>query len=254
MGNCAAKPKKEAQVPRPPSRHEKSCHFSTRNENILDHYVFQKTLGTGAFGIVRKAHHKRNPSQVVAIKSIAKKRFAGKSQIILLKREIENLIPLDHPNIIKLYESFEDSRFVHLIMEFCVGGELFERVSQSGHFSERDAALVIQDILKAIRYLHEQGICHRDLKPENFLYESCEEGASVKLIDFGLSVRVSSNHEINSMKTKVGTPYYVAPEVIFCDEYNYKCDLWSIGVIMYILLSGALPFGGETMKSILHKI
>ncbi len=180
----------------------------------------------------------RKTKQWYAIKSIRKSRV---SKIEVLKREIDILKDVNHPNIIRLIEVHEDDKYLHLITDLCTGGELFDRIiaktqSAEGHFSERDAAKLIHSILDAIQYCHdEKRIVHRDLKPENFLYATEADDSPIKIIDFGLSRPDVSPNSI--MRTKVGTPYYVAPEVLK-RKYTASCDIWSIGVISYILLCG----------------
>mmetsp|Transcript_18465 Transcript_18465/g.36964 ORF Transcript_18465/g.36964 Transcript_18465/m.36964 type:complete len:504 (+) Transcript_18465:28-1539(+) len=209
------------------------------------YHIQPKELGHGHYGVVRKCQE-RATGEWFAIKSIRKKKV-GKLDV--LRREIDILKEVDHPNIIKLHEVYEDEKYLHLVTELCTGGELFDRIiaktqSAEGHFSEHDAAEIVRDIIAAIRYCHdEKHICHRDLKPENFLFESAEEHAVIKIIDFGLS-RHEDTSPSHMMKTKVGTPYYVAPEVLN-KEYDKSCDMWSIGVISYILLCGYPPFYGD---------
>jgi len=159
---------------------------------------------------------------------------------------------MDHPNIIKLYETFEDHRNIYLIMEICSGGELFDRIIETGHFTEVQAAIVMQSILRGIFYMHEIKLTHRDLKPENFLFQTKDpiEKCTLKIIDFGLSCKFA---EGTVLTTKAGTPYYVAPQVL-AEEYDQSADLWSCGVIMYVLLCGYPPFYGETDADVLTKV
>jgi calcium-dependent protein kinase len=219
------------------------------HKDISDDYSFGKILGKGHFGIVRKAYSKADPQFIVAIKSIEKRKVS--ENIDLLKNEVEILSSLDHPNIIKFYDSYEDTKFLHLVTEFCSGGELFDYVITKGHYSERKAAKLIYKILLSVNHIHSQGICHKDLKPENFLFENTDPNAELKLIDFGLSSKFRDSTE--PMHDVVGTPYYVAPEVLH-GSYGPECDLWSIGVISFVLLSGNLPFPGSTDKDIFRKI
>lgn len=178
-------------------------------------------------------------------------------KIEVLKREIDILKEVDHPNIIRLKDVYEDKKYLHLITELCTGGELFDRIiektnSKEGHFSEQDAAKLIRDICDAIAYCHDvKQIVHRDLKPENFLYATKDDDAPIKIIDFGLSRHDTQNFGV--MKTKVGTPYYVAPEVLK-REYTKSCDVWSIGVIAYILLCGYPPFYGDSDNEIFESV
>mmetsp|Transcript_7941 Transcript_7941/g.13852 ORF Transcript_7941/g.13852 Transcript_7941/m.13852 type:complete len:401 (-) Transcript_7941:67-1269(-) len=159
---------------------------------------------------------------------------------------------MDHPNIIKLYESFEDHRNIYLILELCTGGELFDRIIDAGHFTEVQAAIVMQNMFRAMFYMHENHICHRDLKPENFLFTTKDaiEKAALKVIDFGLACKFSADQVLT---TKAGTPYYVAPQVL-AGKYDQAADLWSLGVIMYVVLCGYPPFYGETDADVLAKV
>lgn len=216
------------------------------------YHIDPKELGHGHYGVVRKCYD-RESGACFAIKSIRK---AKVSKIEVLKREIEILREVKHPHIIELVDVYEDERYLHLITELCTGGELFDRIiaktqSSEGHFSEHDAAVLVRDILDAINYCHVKGIVHRDLKPENFLFLTEADDAPVKIIDFGLSRHDDTDFGI--METKVGTPYYVAPEVLR-REYTNTCDIWSIGVITYILLCGYPPFYGDSDTQIFESV
>lgn len=218
-----------------------------------EYHINPKELGHGHYGVVRKCQN-RTTKEWFAIKSIRKSKV-GKIEV--LKREIDILKEVDHPNIIRLKDVYEDKKYLHLITELCTGGELFDRIiektnSKEGHFSEQDAAKLIRDICDAIAYCHDvKQIVHRDLKPENFLYATKDDDAPIKIIDFGLSRHDTQNFGV--MKTKVGTPYYVAPEVLK-REYTKSCDVWSIGVIAYILLCGYPPFYGDSDNEIFESV
>lgn len=162
-------------------------------------------------------------------------------QLRQLKYEIEILSTIDHPNIIKLYDVYEDNKYIHLVFEYCSGGDLFDEIASRGHYSENEAAGLIWKMLLSINHLHSVGICHRDIKPENFLFDSKLSTKELKLIDFGLSSKFGEKNQ--HFKSVVGTPYYIAPEVIR-GNYTKSCDIWSVGVILYLLLSGTLPFPG----------
>mmetsp|Transcript_25268 Transcript_25268/g.53650 ORF Transcript_25268/g.53650 Transcript_25268/m.53650 type:complete len:586 (+) Transcript_25268:137-1894(+) len=217
------------------------------------YHINPKEIGHGHYGVVRKCMD-RETKVWYAIKSIRKSKVG---KVDVLKREIALLKEVDHPNIIKLIEVHEDQKYLHLVTELCTGGELFDRIiektqSDEGHFSERDAANIVRCILDAIAYCHDvKGIVHRDLKPENFLFSTPDEDAVIKIIDFGLSRHDDMKSGI--MNTKVGTPYYVAPEVLN-REYTKNCDVWSIGVITYILLCGYPPFYGDTDNQIFDSV
>ena len=210
-------------------------------------YDFVKAIGRGHFGTVYLACLKTQPMQLVAVKSMIKKKVQGVQE--RLEREIRILFSLDHPNIIRLYEVFEDAKYVHLVTEYCSGGELFEHIVAMGRYSEPDAVGLLRKILLAVNNLHHNNVCHRDLKPENFMFEDNTETAELKLIDFGLSNKFR-NDDLSSF---VGTPEYVAPEVIQ-GGYGSKCDLWSVGVIMYAMLSGKMPFTGAHISDTFARI
>jgi len=216
---------------------------------ILDCYdIDKKKLGEGSYGSVSKAKHKKT-AQVRAVKTIGKAQMKNKERF---KQEIAMMKDMDHPNIIKLFESFEDTRNIYLVMEVAAGGELFDRIIEAGHFTEVQAAILMQQIVRAIFYMHTQHVCHRDLKPENFLFMTKDkiEKSNLKIIDFGLSCRFKPGQVLT---TKAGTPYYVAPQVL-AGKYDELSDLWSVGVIMYVMLCGYPPFFGETDAEVLSKV
>jgi len=210
--------------------------------HITDKYELLEVLGHGTFGVVRKCKNIVTGEEF-ALKTILKEKIPD---VELLKTEITILLEVDHPHIIKLYDVYEDVINVFLVTELCTGGELYDRVvektrSPEGHFSEFCAARIIRNVLRGIRYCHEEkNIVHRDLKPENFLLSDRTDDAQVKIIDFGLSTHAKRS---SIMHQQVGTIYYVAPEVL-SGSYNEKVDIWSIGVVAYVLLCGFPPFNG----------
>eukprot|EP00752_Nemacystus_decipiens_P004515 g4123.t1 len=214
--------------------------------------IDMKPLGRGHYGVVRRCVNIET-KQEYAMKTIRKARV---SRVESLLREVQILRKVSHPNIIELADVYEDEMNLHLVTELCTGGELFDRIlekteSDEGRYSERDAMTLVTKILSAIAYCHdEHNICHRDLKPENFLFKDRADDAELKIIDFGLSRFEETNV---AMTTRVGTPYYIAPEVLG-RNYTKACDLWSIGVIAYILLCGYPPFYGKTDKDIFASV
>jgi len=210
--------------------------------------IDKKKLGEGSYGAVSKCTNKAT-GVTRAVKSISK---AQMKNLDRFKQEIAIMKIMDHPNIIKLYESFEDHRNIYLVMELSTGGELFDRIIDAGHFTEVQAAIVMQHMFRAIFYMHENHICHRDLKPENFLFSTKDpiEKCTLKVIDFGLACKFAVNQVLT---TKAGTPYYVAPQVL-AGKYDQSSDLWSLGVIMYVVLCGYPPFYGETDADVLAKV
>jgi len=210
--------------------------------------IDKKKLGEGSYGSVSMASNKTTKA-VRAVKSIAKSQMKNLDRFW---QEIAIMKIMDHPNIVKLFESFEDHRNIYLVLELCTGGELFDRIIESGHFTEPQAATVMQHMFRAIYYMHENHICHRDLKPENFLFTTKDpiEQTHLKVIDFGLAIKFTDGQVL---KTKAGTPYYVAPQVL-SGKYDQSSDLWSLGVIMYVLLCGYPPFHGENDNDVLAKV
>ena len=218
--------------------------------DIQDYYLLKTTIGHGQFGTVRLAIHKTgNKKRKFAVKIVPKEKIKANFQI--LKRELQYLKILDHPNIVKIYEVFEDSKNASIVMDFFSGGELFDRLEKKGKYPEPEAAVLMYSLFHSIAHMHRKGISHRDLKPENFLFESKREEAEIKVIDFGLANRFDLLN--NEMHTMVGTPYYVAPEVLR-QNYGKECDLWSLGVIMYAILAGFPPFNGDSNQEIQRKI
>ena len=167
-----------------------------------------------------------------------------------MKNEIASLKKMDHPNIIKIYECYEDDFGYYVVTELCSGGELFDEII-SRKFTEVEAARLMRAILKCLNVCHLNNIVHRDLKPENIMLEENKDYDQIKLIDFGTSIEVVMNEAIDG---KIGSPSYVAPEVLMDTSYSEKVDLWSCGVIAFILLSGKLPFYGENTQVALKSV
>uniref|UniRef100_A0A7S4I9P5 non-specific serine/threonine protein kinase n=1 Tax=Odontella aurita TaxID=265563 RepID=A0A7S4I9P5_9STRA len=218
----------------------------------LKYDVDSKELGSGMYGVVRKCTD-RETGGVYAVKTIKKARVA---QIGILRQEVQLLREVSsHPNVIELVDVFEDEDEVHLVTELATGGELFDRIvakkqSPEKRFSEKEAACIVKQILDAVSYLHdEKDIVHRDIKPENFLFTSDADDAPIKMIDFGYAVRHVSAEEDGPLREDVGTPLYMAPEVLHRD-YDRSCDVWSVGIIAYTLLAGYPPFNGPNDEDI----
>lgn len=239
-------------------------------KKIEDHYkLTTEELGRGTYGKVMKTHPKKSNCER-AIKVIPKSKVSNFERF---KSEVEIMKKLDHPNILRIYESYEDETNIYLVLEQCEGGELFDRIIAKNYYDEKGARRIFRQIVKSILYCHAKGVCHRDLKPENFLFLGTEDESLVKLIDFGLSKNFTHGGlkpnptqqqslspgkpqrraPKTNMKTRAGTPFYIAPEVL-TGNYDEKCDVWSAGVILYILLCGYPPFYGETNKEILEQV
>ena len=208
----------------------------------------EEILGTGAFGKVIKVIH-NHTGQARACKVISKRKIKNSTNF---EEEIEILCKMDHPNVLKLYEYFEDKKNLYIVTELLAGPELFDRITENDHLCETDTCTVMKQLLTAINYCHSKGVAHRDIKPENFIFESNEADADLKIIDFGLSklCHASKFGLIEKCKTKAGTITYIAPEVL-TGNYDKQCDLWSAGCILYICLSGMPPFYGDDNTDIL---
>ncbi|KAK7410961.1 hypothetical protein VNO78_02235 [Psophocarpus tetragonolobus] len=221
-----------------------------RTENVREVYTLGRKLGQGQFGTTFLCTQ-NGTGRTYACKSIPKRKLLCKEDYDDVWREIQIMHHLsEHPNVVRIHGTYEDTTSVHLVMELCEGGELFDRIVQKGHYSERQAAKLIKTILEVVEACHSLGVMHRDLKPENFLFDTVEEDAKLKTTDFGLSVFYKPGETFCDV---VGSPYYVAPEVLR-KHYGPESDVWSAGVILYILLSGVPPFWAETEQGIFRQI
>ncbi|XP_013982116.1 calcium/calmodulin-dependent protein kinase type IV [Salmo salar] len=205
----------------------------SKKEILADYYELESELGRGATSVVCRCRQKgtQKPFAVKTLKKTVDKK--------IVRTEIGVLLRLSHPNIIKLKEIFETPSEISLVLELVTGGELFDRVVEKGFYTERDAADAVKQVLEAVAYLHENGVVHRDLKPENLLYATSAPDAPLKIADFGLSKIIDDQV---TMKTVCGTPGYCAPEILRGCAYGPEVDMWSVGVITYILLCGFEPF------------
>ena len=220
------------------------------NFDIRKIYKFKEVLGGGHFGCIRLGYKRgENPKRYYAIKSIRKKNLTNTDLNDMLN-EVEIISKLRHPNIIKFYETYHDEKYFHIVMEYCKGKDLFEKINQYGFISENIVKKIISKLVHAISYCHSKNLTHRDLKLENILFINNDMESEIKLIDFGLACKYEPNKK---MTTFAGSPYYIAPEVLK-GNYDNKCDIWSIGIITYVMLTGILPFEGETNDEIFNKI
>ncbi|XP_024025214.1 calcium-dependent protein kinase 8 [Morus notabilis] len=268
MGNCCA-------TPSTPSRNDRknkkkpnpfAGDYGVGNENgsgnklwvlkdptgrdISEQYDLGRELGRGEFGITYLCMDV-STGEKFACKSISKKKLRTSVDIDDVRREVEIMKHLrNHQNIVSLKDTFEDESAVHIVMELCEGGELFDRIVARGHYTERAAAAVMKTIVEVVQNCHEHGVMHRDLKPENFLFANKKENSPLKAIDFGLSVFFKPGERFNEI---VGSPYYMAPEVLK-RNYGPEVDVWSAGVVLYILLCGVPPFWAETEQGVAQAI
>ncbi|XP_047310131.1 CDPK-related kinase 5-like [Impatiens glandulifera] len=230
---------------------DKSFGFSKHFENK---YELGSEVGRGHFGHTCRAKFKKGEfkGKDVAVKVIPKSKMTTAIAIEDVRREVKILKALTgHSNLVQFYDSYEDHDNVYIVMELCEGGELLDRIlSRGGKYTEDDAKAVLIQILNVVSFCHLQGVVHRDLKPENFLFTTKEENAQLKAIDFGLSDFVKPDERLNDI---VGSAYYVAPEVLH-RSYSTEADVWSIGVISYILLCGSRPFWARTESGIFRAV
>ena len=224
---------------------------ATGYTNLLDIYDVKEKLGNGKFGLVKLGINKHTKEKV-AIKIMNKKKIDS-SDIELMRTEIEILKICQHPNIIRLYDIFENIDYIYIIMEYCPGGDLFSYLEQRKFkISEERAAIIMNKICEAVFYFQSYfGVIHRDLKPENVLLTSSSDNSDIRILDFGLS-KISTPNE--KCTEPYGTLTYCAPEIILDEPYNKEVDMWSIGVMTYLMISGRLPFNGEDENKIAREI
>ncbi|XP_050387856.1 calcium-dependent protein kinase 26-like isoform X1 [Argentina anserina] len=224
---------------------------ANETSNLLDRYSLGEQLGWGQFGVIRACTDKFT-GEVLACKSISKDRLVTSDDVSSIKLEIEIMTRLSgHPNVVDLKAVYEEEEYVHLVMELCAGGELFHQLEKHGQFSESDARVLFRHLIQVVLYCHENGVVHRDLKPENVLLATKASSSPIKLADFGLATYIKPAGQ--SLHGLVGSPFYIAPEVL-AGGYNQAADVWSAGVILYILLSGMPPFWGKTKSSIFNAV
>eukprot|EP01053_Blabericola_migrator_P009774 Blabericola_migrator_1__9773@NODE_535_length_7764_cov_129_977784_g408_i0_p4_GENE_NODE_535_length_7764_cov_129_977784_g408_i0NODE_535_length_7764_cov_129_977784_g408_i0_p4_ORF_typecomplete_len363_score44_88Pkinase/PF00069_25/2_9e75Pkinase_Tyr/PF07714_17/3_6e46Kinaselike/PF14531_6/7_3e19Kdo/PF06293_14/3_8e13Pkinase_fungal/PF17667_1/3_3e09YrbLPhoP_reg/PF10707_9/8_2e08YrbLPhoP_reg/PF10707_9/3_3e02APH/PF01636_23/1_1e06APH/PF01636_23/9e02RIO1/PF01163_22/4_3e07WaaY/PF06176_11/2_1e05FTA2/PF13095_6/0_000 len=223
-------------------------------EDVRDVYRIGKLLGSGAFGQVRECM-KRDTKELFAMK-IMEKSSAEKghwSNESMFRREVQVLgllSKIDHPHIIRYYDFYEDRHFLYCVMEKCDGGELFESILRHRTFPERRAAQLCYQMLRALAYVHSCGVVHRDIKAENFLFKTTHPDSPLKLIDFGMSARISKEQLLTDV---CGSPHYLSPELIR-RKYSFKADVWALGVLIYLMLFGRYPFDGNNTSAIVKVI
>lgn len=244
-------------------------------EKIQDTYRFGKHLGKGAFGQVKVAIHKKNKNKKFAVKSLTRSDMKKIDSILTqrdhheekqdgedasppdeiyeeLQSELQLILNLDHPNIIKLHQIMYDNKFINIVMELVQGITLSDLIAPDGEnirkIPESECVIIMQQACAALNYLHSQGVAHRDLKPDNIMLCGIDDKSQagtdpssyrIKLIDFGLSKLKEANTTLNS---DCGTLDYMAPEILMNEEYDEKCDMWALGVIAFSLLAGCPPF------------
>ena len=214
--------------------------------NLLDYYELKEELGKGKFGLVRVAVHKKTGKRV-AIK-VMKKSMMNPQDQELVKQEIEIMKISQHPNLIRLLDVFENLEYIYIVMELMEAGDLFSYLERRKfRIPERDAARITHSLAAGLYYLHNYGIVHRDLKPENILMVSEDDDSDVKIMDFGLSKMIGPSELCTE---PFGTLTYVSPEVLQNKPYGKSVDVWSLGVLSYLMMAASLPFDGSNDKEI----
>ena len=220
----------------------------TQNFDLRKDFEFISILGSGAFGKVRLYRDRKNKDLLFEIKTL-KKDGISLYEFNLLKSELNILSNLDHPNIVKYFGEFEDDYYIHILMEYLKGYDLYKVITlkKYNEYDEKDMCQIIHQLLKATSFIHSQNIVHRDIKPENIVFANKRDYSTLKLIDFGLAT--NPKKDINT----VGTPYYMSPEMI--DGISLpQSDIWSVGVIVYLMLTGKFPFEGKDGEVLFYKI
>lgn len=220
------------------------------SSRVDDYYRIGRLIGEGMNGQVRLAQDMLTDEHV-AVKMVP--RLGRENETEFLAREVQIILSVQHPNIVRTIDVFVRSRRIHFVMEYLAGGELFDFIADNTHFTEMHAATVMIDLLRALSYLHSKGIAHRDVKLENLLCANNTWPLNVKLADFGFANYVNSGNE-PMLSSFVGTPYYIAPEMLRGDPHGRPVDVWASGVVLYILLSGKFPFGGKNESEYYQRV
>ncbi|OHT02990.1 hypothetical protein TRFO_29749 [Tritrichomonas foetus] len=227
---------------------EESQEIEIKPPTSIGSYQFKGQIGTGAFSSVYLSHHD-DINKYFAIKVIQKDRISTPSLLKRFETEIRINQQLHHPGIVELYDILQNDQFYYLIMEFCPNGELFQLIVGHKHLTEREARPIFKQIVEAMAYVHRMGISHRDLKPENLLID---QFGNVKISDFGLSRFVKSDGLVD---TPCGSPCYASPECISGKPYDGRAtDMWSLGVILYAMVTGHLPWTKKAQKELFQQI
>ena len=221
--------------------------------NYIGDYIIKETIGNGTFSKVKLGINKYT-NEKVAIKLLEKKKITEKKDLERIFREMSIVKTLNHPNIIKTYEIFNKEKYYYMIMDYCKGGELFDYIVKKRRLNEEETSFFFYQIVNGLEYIHSKNIVHRDLKPENLLLT---EKNKLKIIDFGLSnyFNINKDNKKKLLKTPCGSPCYAAPEMVSGNKYNgFKTDIWAIGIVLYAMIVGYLPFEDSDNNILFQKI
>mmetsp|Transcript_7643 Transcript_7643/g.8776 ORF Transcript_7643/g.8776 Transcript_7643/m.8776 type:complete len:373 (-) Transcript_7643:546-1664(-) len=212
-----------------------------------------EVVGKGAEGEVKTAIEK-STGKTRAVKIVEKEPLT-KADLADVHREIFLMKAMDHPNVIKCYEHYEDGDRIYIVMEYIKGGELFHGLESVKHYTEENVVHIVRTLAKALKYCSDRGIIHRDVKAENILLKEDDTNSDIVLVDFGFAAHVKKGLAgMSELKTKCGTPLYIAPEIVRDEEYNFKCDIWSLGVVACVLLAGVPPIPATTQTELFQKL
>jgi len=232
------------------THHHVPTHESSGSQPIPRKYKIVRKLGQGNYSKVYLAH--MEDGREVAVKAITKAKLR-RSELEKIHKETTILSQLQHPHIITYIEHFEDDQRIYIVTEYARGGELFEKIVEKEFYAENDVKDIMLKLLKTVKFCHERGIVHRDIKPENILLASKDDDSEIMLCDFGFAKKLDEE-QVTELQTACGTPGYVAPEVISRQPYGAACDVWSLGVVAYILLCGYPPFRADNKKQLFQRI
>jgi len=229
----------------------KKSSFIIKSKEIQDNYIIGDMIGKGSTGVIRRLIDKTT-NQVRAVKMIPLKRI---NKINLFEKDIEIIRGLDHPNIIKMYEYYQDEKYFYIVMEYCNGGELLLKVGDLGQITEDMAKTYFIQMISAVNYIHSKGLFLKNLRPEKFMFNSVSPNSTIKLLNlsFSMILQTPTLGNLVRLKPLLTTDYFEAPE-IFSGKYDKSCDIWSCGIILYVLLCGTLPFEGISYKELNQKL
>ena len=249
MGCCGVTVMREEDINSLKIKKTKRRVSEIQNIDITKNYEFISLLGNGTLGKVRLYRDKKNKNLLYAIKSL-KKIFLSNSEIDLIKKEIDKLININNPNIIKYLGLYEDDYNIHILMEYFKGYDLSKIIAlkKYNNYEEKDICEIICQLLQALKYIHKHNLIHRDIKPENIIFSDRKNYSSLKLIDFGFT-----NIYHKKRKNLAGSPYYMSPEILEGNSCP-QSDIWSLGIIVYHMLTGKYPFKGKTCEILYDNI
>jgi serine/threonine protein kinase len=217
-----------------------------KQKKFVDLYDLGQKIHKGSAGVVMKCFTKADNTPF-AVKVIARSPKTDEGTL----QEVSIMNQLDHPNLVKVVDFFEEEDNYYIVMELMAGGDVFDRILDMNNYTEKDARDLFMVLLESVEYMHKMGIAHRDIKPQNIFLESKDSHSRIKIGDFGFAKKV---HTPKSLTSRCGTPSYVAPEILKNQPYDQSCDMWSVGVVLYVMLCGYTPFSDESQEKMFERI